>query len=182
MWCPERSSHRHQQDGCQTEEPLVFLSTRNVPERKGPVTTLSLYDDGLKEAERHKWIESQKCGRDVGDSAMRDWYCRYWFRYVRCRRLEHVTGIRAWKEFGSEDFGKVGQLMEEGDPLLEKILEMARQGKENFNIVYWALEHGLCTDRVRYFLELIDLNAARLEPVGPPQFAQPVAAWRTAAV
>lgn len=142
------------------------------------MTAQSLYDDGLREAERHKWIESQKSGRDMGDSAMRDWYCRYWFRYVRCRRLEHVTGIRAWKEFGSDDFGKVGQMIQTGEPLLGKILELANAGKENFNIIYWALEHGLPEDRVLEFLELIDLNAARLEPVGPPQFAAPAAIRR----
>ena len=31
----------------------------------------------VKEIERHKWIESEKVGHDLGDSAVRDWISKH---------------------------------------------------------------------------------------------------------
>ena len=61
---------------------------------------MSLYAEAVKEAERHKWIESQKHGRDLGQAAIRDWYRNYWNRFCRWRRMEHLQGTRRWREFG----------------------------------------------------------------------------------
>ena len=42
---------------------------------------LSVYDEAIREADRHKWIESQKRGRDLGVQALRDWFHNYWKGY-----------------------------------------------------------------------------------------------------
>ena len=39
-----------------------------------PLPTRSLYEEAFREAERHKWIESQKMGRDAGHPAIKEWY------------------------------------------------------------------------------------------------------------
>ena len=36
------------------------------------VTALSVYEEAVREADRHKWIESQKQGRDLGKVAVRE--------------------------------------------------------------------------------------------------------------
>ncbi len=133
----------------------------------------SLYDEGWREAERHKWIESQKRGRDLGESAVHDWYQRFWTRYCRSKCLEHLAGSRIWKEFDPGDFGLIESLLVEGDLLLELILDRAHSGWENLDIIRWTRDWGLPMERVIAILEQLDLNRARLEPDGPPRFAHP---------
>jgi hypothetical protein len=137
------------------------------------VQSLSLYDEGLQEAERHKWIESQKCGKDLGDSALTDWYRRYWPIFCRLRCLEHLNGSRRFREFAAEDHGLLSKLFREEDLLLEMILDRAYAGAENFTLIMWAADWGLPMDRVIGILEQLDLNRARLEPDCPPRFANP---------
>jgi len=135
------------------------------------VNAPSLYEEGLREAERHKWIESQKRGMDMGESALREWYQRYWFKYCRYKVLEHLEGSRSWREFSADDFGLIENLLSEGDLLLDLILDRAYFGMENLDIICWAHTWGMPMHRVIEILEQLDLNRARLEPVGPPQFA-----------
>ena len=132
--------------------------------------THSLYDEGLQEALRHKWIESQKRGMDLGDAALQDWYSRFWGLYCRTRRLEHVCGDRPWKEFDDREFSLIQRLLRENDLLLELILDRARCGKENLDIICWAREWGLSMDRVLEILEQLDLNRARLDPNWPARY------------
>lgn len=33
--------------------------------------------DQINEIEKHKWIVSEKAGRDLGSSACQDWICKY---------------------------------------------------------------------------------------------------------
>lgn len=124
----------------------------------------SLYEEAFREAERHKWIESQKRGRDLGDQAIREWYRRYWMIYCRCKRLEHVRGERCWREFDEEAFGQLYSLIVSGDLLLDRVLDRLDAGYENLDVLLWAHEWGLPLERVLYLLELIDVNRARLEP------------------
>ena len=134
--------------------------------------TLSLYEEGLREAQIHKWIESQKRGMDVGPAAVSDWYRRYWFRYCRIKRLEHLEGNRSWQEFSPADFGLIGTLLAREDLLLELILDRAYDGMENLDIICWAQTWGLPMARVIRILEHLDLNRGRLEPDNPPRFAR----------
>ncbi len=124
----------------------------------------SLYEEAHHEAERHKWIESERQGHDLGDYAIRDWYHHHWPRYCRHRRLEHIRGMRQWREFGDEAFGCVYSLIITGDLLADRILDRIDAGHENLGVLNWAIEWGLPISRVMYILEQIDVNRARLDP------------------
>jgi len=126
----------------------------------------SLYEDALREAERHKWIESQKHGRDLGETAIREWFRVYWVLYCRSKRLEHVQGKRRWREFEQTAFGQLYSLIVAGDLLLDRILDRLDAGYENLDILLWALEWGLPIERIVSILEQIDVNRARIEPHG----------------
>jgi len=124
----------------------------------------SLYDAAHREAERHKWIESQKHGRDLGDLAIHDWYRQHWLMYCRYRRMEHLQGRQRWREFGDEKFGRLYSLIINGDLLLDRILDRVFVGHENLDIINWAIDWGLSLERVLSILTQLDVNRARLEP------------------
>lgn len=128
------------------------------------VAALSLYDEAAREAERHKWIESKKCGRDLGVHAIREWYRLYWPHYCRYKRLEHLRGSRRWVEFNDEPFGCLYSLIVQGDLLADRILDRVYAGYENLAIINWAIDWGLDIDRVLDILAQLDVNRARLEP------------------
>jgi len=121
----------------------------------------------MQEALKHKWIESQKMGADLGSAAMADWYYRYWRQYCRIRLLEHVSGARPWAEFEDGRFGLIAKLLRENDLLLDRILDRVRFGAENLDIICWAREWGLNMDRVITLLEKLDINRARIDPNWP---------------
>lgn len=125
----------------------------------------SLYSAALEEAQRHKWIESQKHGHDLGDTALKDWFRRFWLPFCRTRRLEHVEGMQRWVEFAEQEFGQVFQLIMDDDLLCDRILDRMEHGFDNLEIINWGLEWGLPMPRVIDLLELIDINRARLEPI-----------------
>ena len=125
----------------------------------------SLYSAALEEALRHKWIESQKHGHDLGDAALKDWFRRHWLPFCRSKRLEHVEGMQQWSEFALGEFGQVFQLVVLGDVLIDRILDRMEHGYDNLEIINWALAWGLPMPRVLAYLELIDINRARLEPI-----------------
>lgn len=132
----------------------------------GSTRVLSVYEEATQEAQRHKWIESQKQGRDVGETAIRQWYRDHWLQYCRHRRLEHVEGSRCWREFGNRDFGQLYSLIITGDLLADRILDRVYAGYENLDVINWAIDWGLPTDRVINVLAQLDVNRARLEPRG----------------
>jgi len=132
---------------------------------KQAVRRLSLYHEARQEAERHKWIESQKQGRDLGDTAIRKWFRNHWPHYCRCKRMEHVRGSLCWQEFGDEDFGQLYSLIVAGDLLVDRILDRVYAGLENYDIINWAFDWGLPMDRVIDILSQLDVNRARLEPL-----------------
>ena len=133
------------------------------------VTEESLYHEAHEEALKHKWIESKKHGRDLGESAIHDWYHRYWKLYCRCCRVEHLGGNRRWREFGNDDFGHLYSLIVQGDLLTDRILDRIYAGYENLDIINWAFDWGLCIDQVITILHQIDVNRARLDH---PQLSQ----------
>jgi len=145
---------------------IVFSSCRREPPQITfhPASVRSVHEAALEEAERHKWIESQKQGRDLGWSALDEWFSRFWLPYCRQRRLEHIQGSRLWVEFEATEFGRLSELLYLGDLLLDRILDRMEHGYENLDIINWAMDWGLCIDRVLSLLELIDINRARLPP------------------
>ena len=130
------------------------------------LTAASLYEEAFREAERHKWIESQKQGRDLGDLAIREWYRVHWPQYCRCKRLDHLRGCRRWREFDDENFGQLYSLIVAGDLLANRILDRVYAGYENLEILNWAIDWGLPVARVIDILAQLDVNRARLEPAG----------------
>lgn len=128
------------------------------------VAARSVHDAALEEAARHKWIESQKHGRDLGGLALDEWFRRHWLPYCRFCRLEHLRGRNPWREFGHHDFGRLSELLKQGDLLLDRIFDRLECGQENLDVINWAMDWGLDIDRVIELLELVDINRARLEP------------------
>lgn len=124
----------------------------------------SLYVEAVKEAERHKWIESQKQGRDLGDHAILHWYSVHWPLFCRQKRLEHLEGRRRWHEFSDSGFGQLYSLLLDGDLLVDRILDRVYAGYENLDLINWAMTWGLPMNRVINILEQIDVNRARLDP------------------
>ncbi len=48
----------------------------------------------IDEMKRHKWIESEKAGRDLGSAAIKDWIKKYAaiFREKNCHLKDHCKG------------------------------------------------------------------------------------------
>lgn len=152
-----------------TEQPTAPNDTAGplseVTRTCGGSTALSLYDEALAEALKHKWIESQKHGCDLGEAALKDWFRKHWLPFCRMCRLEHIEGMQRWLEFAEHDFAQVYHLLCSGDLLLDRILDRMEHGYDNLEIINWALTWKLPMPRVLELLEMIDINRARLEPL-----------------
>lgn len=127
---------------------------------------LSLRDAGAAEAAAHKWRESQKRGRDLGEAALLEWYEKHWHDFCRFRCLEHAQGERPWREFNPERFGELSELLQSQDPLLTEVLRKILFDRwENLDVLVWSFKQGEETvERVVRILEILDVNSARLEP------------------
>lgn len=124
----------------------------------------SVFEAAYLEARRHRWIESQNAGRDLGDLVLRDWYRRFWWTFLRYRHVEHLLGERAWLEFTGRSFAVLQTSPQWENPLTQEIIELYRNGWENLNIVAHALQRDYPMDEVRECLATINMNDARLNP------------------
>ncbi|MCS7016363.1 MAG: hypothetical protein RMJ19_04875 [Gemmatales bacterium] len=135
-----------------------------VPAVEAEVECSSVVEEARKEALRHKWIESQKAGRDLGQEAIRQWYARYSWPFLRHCWFLHLQGIRFYTEFQARDFGLFDR--EFRDPrdreLLREIVERIHRGAENLDIIVWATQANLEMRRIHVILERLDINARRL--------------------
>ena len=138
----------------------IMPATINVEESR----PLSLYDEAQQEAERHKWIESQKSGQDLGTAAISEWYRIHWVGYCRNRQLDHLRGRRLFREFGIDRFAQLESVVVQRDLLIDRILDRVAAGYENLGLINWAMDWGLPIDRVYRILVQLDVNRARLEP------------------
>ena len=66
-----------------------------------PSIRYSVHERGEAEAQRHKWIESEKAGRDLGNWAILCWVRHHWNGFLRERWLEHLQGRTYWYRAGS---------------------------------------------------------------------------------
>jgi hypothetical protein len=138
-----------------------------------PSVRHSVHDHGEEEANRHKWIESEKAGRDLGESAIRCWVSRHWHGFLRARWLEHLQGRAFWIELDHDDFGLLQS--EFRNPLLiNEIVMRLIVGHENLDIVNWAIDNALPMDEVHEILELLDINSRRIECGFDSRLAQAV--------
>src|SRR5947209_8174989 len=122
----------------------------------------SVYVEGEQEALRYKWIESEKAGRDLGEAAIRRWVKEHWWGYLRARWLEHLHGRRFWLELDRGDFGLLHRTFHDDSILLDRILDRIKAGQENLDIICWAHDWGIPTDRLIRILEALDINSRRL--------------------
>ncbi len=135
------------------------LRRRNIPEGT-PIN--SIFEEASREAYRHKWIESEKAGYDIGDGAIEDWHRRYWHRFVRERWIRHIRGNEFWRELDNDDFGILNREFDDCREQADAIVNLLEKGGENLDIVQWAIESGQDMDAVLRILGRLDLNAHRL--------------------
>lgn len=136
------------------------------------VPTVSVFDEGEREAHRHKWLESEKRGWDVGRWGIEDWYRTHWPRFLRHKRLEHLQGRIRCREFPEHDFGMLRdpqavQRVARQPELLELVLHriydglanpQLKSGFENLHLVCWAQDRQLPIDSILEILTAINLN------------------------
>jgi len=122
----------------------------------------SVHVCGEKEAQRYKWIESEKAGRDLGEWAIRCWVRQHWNGFLRERWLEHLQGRNFWIELDHDDFGLLQRTFPDTD-LLNAILDRLKAGQENLNILTWAIDECLPMEEVLNILEMLDINSRRIE-------------------
>ena len=123
----------------------------------------SLHDDSFREADRFKWIQSEKAGRDLGEQAIRSWVQEHWSGYLRARWIEHLEGLTFWTELGKNDFGLLKRLFQKQDQaLLDRIVDRLKAGQENLHIILWALDWQINIEIVIHILEELDVNGKRL--------------------
>jgi len=121
----------------------------------------SLLAEAVAEARRHKYIESQKAGRDLGGAAIDDWHRRHWTLWLRHRWLEHLLGTRRWQELEPWRFGRLTTLFAAHIPLLEDVAERVRRGAENIDILCWAARERRGRQTVERMLVELRLNEIR---------------------
>jgi hypothetical protein len=122
----------------------------------------SVYKDCEQEAQRFKWIESEKAGRDLGEAAICRWVQNHWWGYLRARWLEHLQGKRFWVELDRGDFGLLQRRFQDRALLLDRILDRLKAGQENLEIIMWAQDWAIPMETVFEILEALDINSRRL--------------------
>ncbi len=135
-----------------------------------PEARMSLHEIGEQEARRFKWIESEKAGRDLGEMAIRTWIRTHWNGFLRHRWLEHLQGTMFWIELDQGDFGLLRTTFQ-SSPLIDPILEHFKHGRENLDIILWALKNRLPMGEVIEILETLDVNSRRIECRFAPRHA-----------
>ncbi len=131
---------------------------------------MSLHECGEEEARRFKWIESEKAGRDLGEMAIRIWIRQHWNGFLRHRWLEHLQGRMFWIELDQGDFGLL-QTEFAASPLVDPILDHFKDGRENLDVILWALSNCLPMNEVLAILETLDVNSRRIECRFDPRHA-----------
>jgi hypothetical protein len=131
----------------------------------------SVYVAGRLEADRHKWIESQKVGFDLGELAIRQWVRDHWRGFLRARWLEHLYGRKFWLELDKQDYGLLRREFQ-GSPLIGPILDLLLSGGENLNVILEARLARWPMPDVITILEALDINSRRLEFVVESRLAR----------
>jgi hypothetical protein len=122
----------------------------------------SVFVDSTIEANKHKWIQSEKAGHDVGDGCLQEWVRDHWWDYLRARWLEHLQGTRFWVEIDRGDYGLLKHQFIDEPILLDRILDRLKSGQENLNVIQWALDWGIPMSQVIRILEALDINSRRI--------------------
>ena len=127
-----------------------------------PNVRLSVHDRGAFEAQRHKWIESEKAGHDLGAWAIRCWVRQHWNGFLREKWLEHLEGRAFWIELDHDDFGLLIRSFQDSR-LINEITWRLKAGHENLDILNWAIDAHENMEEVFEILEVLDMNSRRIE-------------------
>jgi hypothetical protein len=126
------------------------------------VVPKSVYIDSQDEINRHKWIICQKAGRDLGEEAVRDWVRNHWWGYLRAKWMEHLQGVCYWMELDHGDYGLLKREFPVDAELLNQIVTQLKVGRENLDVIRWAIDTHLPLEPVIQILEALDVNSRRL--------------------
>lgn len=137
------------------------------------VLAKSVYKDCIEEENRHRWIESEKAGYDLGEGCIRQWVKEHWSGYLRERWVEHLQGKCFWVELDRGDFGLLQREFKEQQDLLDVILDQLKSGKENLHIITWAITTQIPMEAVHEILKALDINSRRLKH----RFERSLAIW-----
>ena len=72
--------------GVERMETTQFNSYEHRPS-SAIVARRSVHVECVGEADRFKWIESEKAGHDLGERAIKNWIQQHWWDYLRARWL-----------------------------------------------------------------------------------------------
>ena len=122
----------------------------------------SLVEEAWLEANRHKWIESQKLGYDLGDGALREWFETYWEIFCRRKWLQHLFGEVQWSEFRRDKFDVIRSPSTHDDTVHRFVLNLAHDGMENLVMLNHAMDTKFPMSTVREILDTIDVNEAHI--------------------
>ena len=122
----------------------------------------SLVAEGRKEADVYKWIESEKARRDLGEAAIRRWVQEHWHGFLRARWIQHLEGSVFWMELGHGDFRFLQSKFQDQALLLDRIIDRLKVGKENLDILLWAIDWHINIEHVFAILDALDINSKRL--------------------
>ena len=142
------------------DEDWLARESPDAPEAAPP--RYSVFTEGDREAQRHKWVESEKAGRDLGEEALRQWARRHWRGFLRACRMEHLRGERYWSELDRGDFGLLRRAPHDRPTLLAQVVSMLQAGQENLDVILWARQVGAPMPAVLRILEVLDVNSCRL--------------------
>ena len=101
---------------------------------------------------------------------MKRWVRDHWTGYLRERWVEHLQGKCFWIELAGRDFGLLVREFHTESELLDTILNMLKDGRENLDVISWAIATNTPLDPVCDILEALDVNSKRLSHRfdGPP--------------
>lgn len=129
-------------------------------------------DDAREEAERFRWIESEKAGYDLGEEAVRRWVGLHWPAFVRGRALGHLAGTRFWLAMARADFGALPRAFPGQPELVREVVARLAAGADNVSVLQWAMDAAAPVDDVRDILQAVDVSALRTR-FPPPDDADP---------
>jgi hypothetical protein len=128
----------------------------------------SLYEEAHQEADRFKWLESERSRYDLGPAARQEWARRYWPVFIRWKRLEHLSGQRRYVEFEQETFGSLTPDCLGGADVDFVFDRFVNDRWENLHY-FWDRERTGCTrDELMNVLELMGIN--HLRRLTPPDW------------
>ena len=136
-----------------------MLMTREVED---PMVRHSVQESGIVEALRYKWIESERAGRDLGESAICCWVRHHWNGFLRAKWLEHLEGKAFWVELDQDDFGLLQHSFLDC-PIKEEVLYRLKCGEENLDVITWAIDERQDVKMLIDLLEALDINSRRIE-------------------